>query len=200
MKKVLVIIDNGHGVNTRGKRSPDGRLMEWKWTREFAEMLSKALREEGIMTHLLVPEDVDVSLSNRCLRANTIAKNFGVHGYESVLVSIHNNAANSDGKWHKANGFTVWVYTNASKNSRKLAKLMSQEADLMDLTGDRWIPDCGYFEANYYILKNTDMPAVLTENMFQDNKADVDFLLSEEGIKKLIDLHKKSILKYIQSL
>lgn len=173
--------------------------MEWKWTRDFVSSLSLELKKRGIATHILVPEDVDVSLSNRCLRANTIDKNFKSLGYETVLVSIHNNAAKSDGKWHDASGFTCWVYTKASKNSRKLATLLSREADLMDMTGNRWIPDNGYFEANYYILKNTNMPAVLTENMFQDNKEDVDFLLSDEGKKKLLELHINAILNYIKS-
>ena len=198
MRKVLVILDNGHGVNTKGKCSPDGRLREWAWTREFVRLLNNELRKRGIMTHILVPEESDVSLSNRCLRANTVAKNYKAIGYDSILVSIHNNAASSDGKWHDASGFTVWVYTKASKNSRKLAKSLSKEADLLDLTGNRWIPESGIFEANYYILKNTDMPAVLTENMFQDNKEDVDFLLSEAGKKKLLELHVNAILEYLQ--
>lgn len=198
MKKTLVILDNGHGANTKGKRSPDGRLLEYKWTRDFVQLLSNELKKNGVMTHILVPEEYDVSLSNRCLRANTISKNFKAQGYDSVLISIHNNAAGSDGKWHKASGFTSWVYTGASKNSRKMAKLLSKQADLLDLTGDRWIPESGYFEANYYILKNTNMPAVLTENMFQDNKEDVDFLLSESGKKKLLELHVNAILEYLK--
>lgn len=199
MKKLLVILDNGHGCNTKGKRSPDGRLMEWKWARDFVYKLNLALKEKGIQTHILVPEDVDVSLTNRVLRANTIDKNYKKYGYETILLSIHNNAAKSDGQWHKANGWTCYVYTKASKNSRKLASLLSNEADLMDLTGDRWIPDSGYFEANYTILAKTNMPAVLTENMYQDNKDDVDFLLSEEGQKKLVNLHVNAILNYIKN-
>lgn len=199
MKKLLVILDNGHGVNTKGKRSPDGRLMEWKWTRDFVYKLNLALKEKGIQTYILVPEDVDVSLTNRVLRANTVDKNFKQYGYETILVSIHNNAAKSDGNWHKANGWTCYVYNKASKNSRQLASFLSKEADEMDLTGDRWIPDSGFFEANYTILAKTNMPAVLTENMYQDNKEDVDFLLSEEGQKKLVNLHVNAILNYIKS-
>lgn len=31
-----ILIDNGHGVETPGKRSPDGRLKEYAYTREIA--------------------------------------------------------------------------------------------------------------------------------------------------------------------
>ena len=32
-----ILIDNGHGENTPGKCSPDGRLKEWAYTREIAD-------------------------------------------------------------------------------------------------------------------------------------------------------------------
>jgi N-acetylmuramoyl-L-alanine amidase len=43
------------------------------------------------------------------------------------------------------------------------------------------------------------MPAVLVENFFQDNKQDVQYLLSEEGRKDVIDIHVYGIEKYIRS-
>ena len=44
---MIVLIDNGHGVNTPGKCSPDGRLKEWKYCREIAEDLRKELAAKG---------------------------------------------------------------------------------------------------------------------------------------------------------
>jgi N-acetylmuramoyl-L-alanine amidase len=43
------------------------------------------------------------------------------------------------------------------------------------------------------VLRNTWCPAVLTENLFQDNKEDVDFLLSDEGRQAIVDLHVRTI-------
>ena len=43
------------------------------------------------------------------------------------------------------------------------------------------------------------MPAVLTENLFMTNKNEVDFLLSEEGKKAIINLHVDGIVNYIKS-
>ena len=70
---------------------------------------------------------------------------------------------------------------NSSKNSKLLAQLLYTEADKQGLKGNRWVPECKYWEANYKILHDSNCPAVLTENMFQDNKDDVKFLLSKEG-------------------
>lgn len=54
-------------------------------------------------------------------------------------------------------------------------------------------------EAGFYILKHTKMPAVLTENLFQDNKDEVDFLLSEEGKQAITNLHVQGIIKYLSN-
>lgn len=72
-----VLIDNGHGENTPGKRSPDGRLREWAYSREIADMVVVGLRKLGIDAERIVKEDTDVPLSERCRRANAIYKEAG---------------------------------------------------------------------------------------------------------------------------
>lgn len=191
----IVLIDNGHGRNTYGKCSPDKRLMEWSWTREIAKRVVAALKAKGIDARLLVTEDWDVSLSERCSRANAICRQFGARNV--TLCSVHVNAAGSDGKWHDARGFSVWVAKTCSENSKKLARLMYDCADKRGLRGNRWVPKEGYWQANFAMVKNTNCPAVLTENLFQDNKQDVDYLLSEEGKQTIVDLHVEAITKYL---
>jgi N-acetylmuramoyl-L-alanine amidase len=53
-------------------------------------------------------------------------------------------------------------------------------------------------ESNFYVLKHTNCPAVLTENFFQDNKDDVDYLLSDEGFHAIVRTHVEGILNYIK--
>lgn len=53
------------------------------------------------------------------------------------------------------------------------------------------------WEENFYILQKTKCPAVLTENFFMDNKDDVEFLLSAEGKRKVIQVHVDGIIKYL---
>ena len=72
-----VLIDNGHGVNTPGKRSPDGRFREYKYNREIAAAVVEHLKLRGIDAELLVPEEEDISLEERSRRVNKIACQIG---------------------------------------------------------------------------------------------------------------------------
>lgn len=191
---MIILIDNGHGINTPGKCSPDGRFKEYAWAREIAKMLYNRLKD-SYTTKLITPEEVDISLATRVKRVNDVCLE---HGAKNVLlISIHTDAAGADGKWHNARGFSARVGTNASSRSKKLASCLWNRAIEMGLKGNRCVPNEKYIAQNLYILKYTHCPAVLTENLFQDNKDDVDFLLSAEGKKKIVDMHVKGIIDYI---
>lgn len=194
----IFILDNGHGKETPGKCSPDKKLYEWKWTRDFVCDLYNLLLENGIEAHMLVPEEKDVSLKDRVQRVKEINDEAKIAGKTCFLISVHINAAKSDDKWHNASGFTVWVSKNASNNSKKLAKILNTNALAEKLNGNRAAAPDGYNVNNYYILKNTPCPAVLTENMFQDNKSDVEFLLSDKGQKQLLNLYLNAIKEYMK--
>lgn len=193
---MLILIDNGHGINTPGKCSPDKSLYEWKYTRGIAEAVVKKLNELGYKAIQLVPESTDISLAQRCKRVNNYCSN----NKNTLLVSIHVNAAGSDNKWHNASGWSGWVYTKSSLKSRLLAQLLYQEAKKRKLQGNRSVPKGEYWTANFYILKNTNCPAVLTENLFQDNKQEVEYLLSEEGRQNIVDLHVEGIIAYLKAM
>lgn len=193
---MIVLIDNGHGINTAGKCSPDKRLREWKWTREIAVQIVEALKEIGVEAKRIVTEDRDITLRERCRRVNAICAKYGSKNV--VLVSVHVNAAGNDGKWHDARGFSVWVSKKGSENSKRMARLMYDEAEKRNLKGNRCVPKERYWQANFTIITDTYCPAVLTENLFQDNRDDVDYLLSDEGRKAIVDLHVSAIQKYVK--
>ena len=65
-----IFIDNGHGSDTAGKRSPDGRLPEYKFNRIIASGRVSALRNKGLDAELLVTEENDITLAERCRRVN----------------------------------------------------------------------------------------------------------------------------------
>lgn len=197
-----ILIDNGHGANTPGKCSPDGRLREYAWSRECAKRLVAALKKKGYDAELITPEASDVKLQTRVSRVNNICKAVGARN--CLLVSIHNNASGGDGKWHDACGWSVFVSKNASENSKKLARMLTAEAMKRELMGNRSVPIQKYWtwswtDKDIYILEKSACPAVLTENMFQDHKGDVDYLLSEEGMTELVDLHVDGITKYVEA-
>lgn len=68
----------------RAKRSPDGRLREWSYTREIADKVVYELRKKGIDTERIVKEDTDVPLSERCRRANAIYNDTGKKAYSHI--------------------------------------------------------------------------------------------------------------------
>lgn len=200
---MVFLIDNGHGCDTKGKCSPDLRLKEYAWARIIARKLEAELEKDGYVAFLVTPEDTDISLATRINRVNSYCSKFGTSN--CVLVSIHNNAAGADGKWHDARGFSVFVSKNASGNSKRLANIFTDLAKNRNMLGNRSVPSVRYWTwswttADIAILKSTKCPAVLTENFFQDNKADVDYLLSEKGIDEVVKLHKDALVKYAKSL
>ena len=198
MKNLVVILDAGHGKDTPGKCSPDKSLYEWQWNREIVAMLCTRLYGiENIQTVILVPEEHDVPLKERVRRVNTIYHDAKIAGKEVLLISVHINAS-GHGTWNKASGWSVWVSNNASDKSKQFAKIAYEQAKLLDLCGNRVVPKENYWTSNFYILKNTPCPAVLTENMFQDNKEDVAFLKSDDGKEKIVQLHFNAIKKYIE--
>lgn len=188
-----VLIDNGHGSNTPGKCSPDGRLREYAYTREIAERLVMELRKNGIDAERIVKEEIDVPLAERCRRVNEYKAS------EAILVSIHCNAAGNGSDWMSARGWEAWTSVGKTK-SDKLAACLYEDAehclpgmkirkDMADGDPDK--------ESQFYILRHTNCPAVLTENLFQDNREDVEFLLSEEGKRAIVSLHVRGIMKYL---
>lgn len=190
---MVILLDNGHGVNTPGKRSPDGKLREYAWAREIAARVQKELTAKGLDCRRIVTEEKDIGLPERCRRVNAVCKQVGARN--CVLVSIHINAAGSGSAWMSARGFSPWVYTKAGEGARRLALIFQTLAEVAGLKGNRAVPARKYWEANFYILKNTACPAVLTENLFQDNKEDCAYLLSEQGKAAIVRLHVEAILK-----
>lgn len=191
---MIVAIDNGHGSNTSGKCSPDKTLREWEWTREIAAYTMAGLRDIGIESHLLVPETRDVPLRERVKRANDLCRGYGADNV--VLVSIHVNAYGTDGNWHDASGFLPYVAPNSGSGSKLLARYFYEEAEKRGLKGNRWIGEDKCAVKSLAICRDTKCAAVLTENLYMDNRNDCAYLLSDNGKKAVVDMHVEAIRRY----
>ena len=189
-----VLIDNGHGENTPGKRSPDGRLREWAYSRKIADRVIAGLRTKRVDAERIVKEMVDIPLSVRCRRANTIYKESGGN---AILVSIHCNAAGLGSDWLFAHGWSVFISDNASTNSKKLATCLAEVAIQKEVLVRQPTPEQLFWIQNLAICRDTNCPAILTENFFQDNKEDVEFLLSEEGMQMVTQIHVEGVMNYL---
>ena len=193
--KPIVILDNGHGKETAGKRSPiwsDGsQLFEWEFNRDIVRRIAEKLQADGIPYRVLVPEENDISFTERARRANEYAKEFNGKAY---VLSIHANAG----------GGTGWeVYTSPGQTpSDAIATVFFEEAG-REFVPDGWRMRSDYSdgdpdkEANFAILTKTTCPAILTENFFMDTEKDCRFIMSEDGRERIANMHVAAIKRVL---
>lgn len=197
---MIILLDAGHGgiingeYQTLGKRSPiwdDGsQLYEGEFNRWIVNSLAERLVLRSIPYVLICPEQRDITLETRVKRANQYA------GQNCVYLSIHSNAGGGA-------GFEVYT-SEGSTESDRIANFIAEEfmnefpdsplrADLRDGDYDK--------DKNFYVVRNTKMPAVLTENFFMDNEFECrNILLTPWGRTKIVDFHERAIVRYIQSI
>ena len=195
MKDVLVMLDNGHGYDTPGKRSPkwkDGtQLYEYEFNRDIVRRIQILLKSEGIRCVVITPEENDVPLSVRVKRANEYYRN----NKDSFLVSVHANAGGGT-------GFEVWTSVGHTKSDDIAScfwNAMKTEFPDKKMRMDMTDGDVDK-ESNFYILKNTKCPAVLTENFFMDNEQDCKLIMSNDGRMRIAKAHVEAIKKAIQEV
>lgn len=193
-----ILLDNGHGENTPGKRSPDGKFREYLYAREIAEAVERELKLRGHDAERIVHENIDVPLAERARRVNEICGRYGTSNV--VLISIHCNAAGDGSNWTNATGWAVYTTKGVTK-SDKLSECLYNAASC-HITGQKLRRDYSDgdsdWEENFYILRKTKCPAVLVENFFMDNKNDVSYLLSSEGKKSIINTIVDGVIQYIE--
>ena len=192
-----ILLDPGHGSNTPGKRSPDGRFLEYRFNRDIALDVQKQLTLSGYDATILVPEDYDVSLRARTERVNTWCQKLGKR--HVCLVSIHANAAGNGRQWMTARGWCC--YTSRGQTAGDRLATCLYEAASLHLPGHKIRKDYSDgdpdWESDFTILKNTLCAAALSENLFHDNADDLAFLESVPGRQAIIDLHVRAIIRYL---
>ena len=184
-----ILIDNGHGIQTKGKRSPDGQLLEYAYTHDLARQVVKILKSRGYDAELLVPEDDDIPLSERVRRTNAYCQALGKSNV--ILISLHINAAGDGTKWMNATGWSCYTCKGQTESDRladSLYKAAEQILENQVIRTDYARDGDADWEENFYILRHSLCPAVLVEQFFMDNKKDFSYLISDEGKRNLIDV------------
>lgn len=210
---MVILIDNGHGKDTLGKCSPtlkgcgievpsiytaDGRFKEWKFARVVAKEIVTKLKAKGYDARLIVTEDEDVSLGERCKRVNKVCSQYGAGNV--ILISVHANAMGNATQWMTGHGWEAYT-TRGKTNSDKLAECLYKAAE-KNLEGQKIRKDLSDGdsdkESGLYILKHSNCPCVLTENFFYDNKDDLKYMTSEAGINAVVQTHIDGIEDYLK--
>lgn len=203
--KFTVLLDNGHAKNTPGKRSPrleDGKqFFEYEFARDIVKRISSELDKLHISYKIVTPEvDYDVPLSTRANRVNRYCQKLGKNN--CLLISIHSNAAGMGDKWMTARGWSIYT-TKGKTKSDEYADVFYKEAEkilpLYGMTLRKDITDGDYdYEQDFTLLYKSWCPAILTENLFQDNKKDCEFLMSEKGRQAITQIHINAIKSIIK--
>ena len=193
-----ILIDPGHGIDTPGKRSPDGLFREYLWNRQVADLILEGLVSAGIDASLVVTETNDVSLRNRVNRVNTICNRLGASNV--LLVSIHANAAGNGSAWMNANGWSCYTSRGKTKSDQVAECLYDAfEAEFQDRKIRKDMSDGDRdWEENFYVLEKSKCPAVLLENFFYDNREECAWMLQEETKRRIASAAVKGIIKYIK--
>ena len=211
---MIILIDNGHGAQVSGKASPilkgseldipydfveNGRFKEWKYTRVISNMVVDILKDMKYDARLVTPEDDDISLAERIRRINTVCNKYGAENV--LLISVHANAVGDSSQWMNGKGWEAYT-TRGETISDKLSEFLYKRAD-SNIKGRKiredWTDKDRDKEADFYIIKKAKCAAVLTENFFYDNKDDLKYLTSDEGVHSVVRLHVEGIIDFINS-
>ena len=201
MKQIKIILGTAHLSSTPGKRSPDGKFREYAYSRKVCKAIQEELLSRGVDC-VIDYEDDDMpgltssqELVKRVQIVNEMAKKT-----DCLYVSIHVNAS-AKNDWDKATGFSIYTSPGETKSDTLATDIFDAAVELLKPIGKSLRKDMSDgdpdFEENFYVLRKTLCPAVLTENFFQNSKSDVEFLESEEGFKIVVEYHVRGIFKYL---
>jgi len=167
-----IVIDAGHGPETPGKRSPDGSLREYHFNSAVARYVADALLHgyEGVDILMTHDDSRDVPLKERTDKANAWKAD--------LFVSIHANAY-GDGGWNSAQGIETYVYETRPPAAVALANAVQRQ--LIRATGR---PDRGVKSANFHVLRETRMTAILVECGFMTHREECELLKSDAYRRK----------------
>lgn len=197
MSKYIWLLDPGHGgiingvYQTRGKRSPvfpDGSILyEGVFNRDIARRIKVLCDADGIECENIINSEHDVPLATRVSRASAR------HAADPrcVFVSIHANAFGDGMTFNSAHGASVFHYMT-SKTGKKMAAVLLKH--IIQETGlkSRGV-QANMSWANFYVLRNTSMPAILSENGFMTNLEDATNLVKDDFRQKIAMAHFKFI-------
>lgn len=180
-----IAIDNGHGRNTPGKRTPifpgtNSFIHEWEFNHPTSKKLDEILKQLGFSVLLVSDTEEDTALKERTDKANLFNAD--------LFISIHFNALT--GKWGTQSGIETYHYPTSSKG-KKVAEYIQK--NLIENTSRK---NRGVKGANFFVLRETKMPSVLVECGFMDNLAEAKLMLNEDYQMKCAESIAMGICEY----
>lgn len=175
--KLLIVVDAGHGGHDPGEVVESVR--EKNINLQIAKKLKSQLESYGITTILTREDDTFVSLEDRALLANEINA--------AYFISVHCNSYDENAA---INGFEIYYFQN--QDAKRLADRISSDLKSAELVKLR-----GVKTDEYFVLKNTSMPAILLELGFLTNDLDRENLCSDTYQNLMTECIVTSILAFL---
>lgn len=164
---MLIGLDCGHGLKTAGKQTPDG-IKEWELNDKVRDKVVNILKEYDceIINTDNDEGNVDEGLTER--------KAMYINKKVEAFVSIHHNAYT--GQWNDATGVEIYTDKNPTAKDIELANAIYKY--LPSYTG---LKGRGIKKANFTVINQNQIPAVLVEGGFMDSNNDYKVITSEKG-------------------
>lgn len=197
-----ILLNIAHTEDTPGKRSPDGKFREFYYSTEICNLIVNKLRYFGYDADIITQDTYYGSVTGLKQVVDDVNKICDKLGAKNViLISVHVNAA-ANGTWGNATGWAAYTTKGKTKSDTLADDLYWAAEQILTpknkkIRTDKSDGDKDY-EDDFYLLKKCKCPAVLTENFFQDNKKDVEYLSSKEGKKDIVNIHVDGIIAYLQ--
>lgn len=163
----LVALDVGHGLNTSGKETPT-KIKEWTLNDAVRDKTVEMLRDYNV--DFIFPDNNEGVKDEPLYTRRAMYVNADV----DAAVSIHHNANTS--KWNSATGVEVFTDRSYTAADERLAKCIYPR--LVEYTGLR---GRGIKRANFTVIDQNKVPAVLVEGGFMDSTIDYPVITSDEG-------------------
>jgi N-acetylmuramoyl-L-alanine amidase len=178
---VKIFIDSGHGGTDSG--AVGNGLQEKNVTLQIAKAMESQLKGyQNVEIKMSRTTDTAVSLRQRTDMANSWGAD--------VLVSVHINSSASA----SARGFESYIYPTV--DARTVAFQNVLHSEIWTVIDNYTDDNRGKKRADFHMLRESSMMAVLTENLFISNSADAKLLKSQSFINALATGHVNGIVKY----
>ena len=185
-----IFIGVAHTPDTPGKKCAG--FVEYEWSKEICERLKAQLEAFGFNAEIVYQKTFYGPSQGLKQPVDDINRKASK---DDIAVFIHSNAMGTGAETdHPANYFSVFTAESCSKKSTVLAEDYIW-AVKQRLIGTRVLP---VQKKNFYVIKNTKCPAILTENGFYTNKKQREWLMSETGKQAIVDIHIDCIVAFIQ--
>lgn len=182
---VKIFLDAGHG-GTDGGAQGNGlseKTLNLSIVKKIQEKLEKGYKNVEIM--LSRDTDVFIPLDERTNQANKWGADY--------FISCHINASTV----LTAKGFSSYIYNkNINSKTQAFQNVMHEEI-VKAISANTGVVDHGKSQANFHVLRESNMTAILTENLFVSNTADSALLKQDSFLDRLADGHVLGMAKFI---